>query len=322
MKFVITGEAGFIGRNLPAAFEKHGHTFVSLLNHSAFVCLPTGEPCVHRNSEDLWFAVLEENDIDLVIHNAALVGTDVVALNPNEASLTNVAGTHIICRAAERAGAAVSYMGTTVIYNTSIYQRIKIHERSEHLPKTLYGTQKLASEYIVQSTCSRWNVVRPLFAYGGVGDMNSLIAKTLYASRDGRDSIDMFLDPMKVKDYMHVTDYCDAVALACHLQMWGSDYNVAAENPYNTREIVQMMSEVSGRDLEEVIKWHPHTDYLGNHRLLSKKFRDATGWEPKYTLLQGIQESWASILEDRSDYNPLVYLDEADKRGLDLTQFY
>ena len=85
MKFVITGEAGFIGRNLPAAFEKHGHTFVSLLNHSAFVCLPTGEPCVHRNSEDLWFSVLEENDIDLVIHNAALVGTDVVALNPNEA---------------------------------------------------------------------------------------------------------------------------------------------------------------------------------------------------------------------------------------------
>jgi len=55
---------------------------------------------------------------------------------------------------------------------------------------------------------------------------------------------------------------------------------------------------------------------------LSKKFREASGWEPKYTLLQGIQESWESILEDRSDYNPLVYLDEADKRGLDLTQFY
>ena len=302
MRFVITGEAGFIGRNLPAAFERHGHTFVSLLNHSAFVCLPTGEPCVHRNSEHLWFSVLEENDIDLVIHNAAVVGTDVVALNPNEAS--------------------ASYMGTTVICYTSIYQRMKIHERSEHLPKTLYGSQKLASEYIVQSTCSRWNVVRPLFAYGGVGDMNSLIAKTLYASRQGRKSIDMFLDPDKVKDYMHVTDYCDAVALACQLQMWRSDYNVAAENPYNTREIVQMMSEVSGRDLEEVIKWHPHTDYLGNHRLLSKKFREATGWEPKYTLLRGIQESWESILEDRSDYNPLVYLDEADKRGLDLTQFY
>ena len=322
MNFVITGERGFIGSNLPAAFKRLGHTFYSLRNHSAFICLPTGEPCVHRNSEDTWAAVLKENNIKLVIHNAAVVGTDVVALNPSEASLTNVAGTHIICRAAEKAGAAVSYMGTTVIYNTTIYQRLKIHEWSELFPKTLYGSQKLASEYIVQSTCSRWNIVRPLFAYGGVGDMNSLIAKTLYASRDGRESIDMFLDPMKVKDYMHVTDYCDAVALACHNGLWGSDYNVAAENPHNTREIVQMMSDVSGRNLEEMIKWHPHTDYLGNHRLLSKKFRAATGWEPKYTLIRGIQESWESILEDQSSYNPLAYLDEAKDRGLDLTQFY
>jgi len=82
------------------------------------------------------------------------------------------------------------------------------------------------------------------------------------------------------------------------------------------------MSEVSGRELAEIVQWHPGTDYLGNHRLISKRFRDATGWEPKYTLLQGIQESWESILQNDGSYDPLVYLDEADRRGLDLTQFY
>jgi dTDP-glucose 4,6-dehydratase len=322
MNFVITGESGFIGSNLPIAFKRLGHTFYTLLNHPAFICLPTGEPCVHRNSEDVWAAVLKENNIKLVIHNAAAVGTDVVALNPNEASLTNVAGTHNICRAAERAGAAVSYMGTTVVYNTALYQRMKIHEQSEFLPKTLYGAQKMASEYIVRSTCSKWNIIRPLFAYGGVGDMNSLIAKTLYAAHSGRDKIDMFLDPNKIKDYMHVSDYCDAVALCCHNGLWGIDYNVAAENPQNTGEILEMMSEVCGRELSEIVQWHPETDYLGNHRLLSKRFRDATGWEPKYTLLKGIQESWESILQNDGSYDPLIHLDEADRRGLDLTQFY
>jgi len=322
MRIAITGEAGFIGRNLPVSIEGLGHTFVPLLNHEKMVCLSTGEPCVHQNDSDLWAEVFEEEDIDVVIHNAAVVGTDVVALSPNEASLTNVSGTHVICQAAKKADVAVSYMGTTVIYDTGAYQHQLIHENSERMPTTLYGAQKLASEYIVMSSKIKFNVIRPLFAYGGVGDMNSLISKTLYAVKAGRENIDMFLDPKKIKDYMHVTDYCDAVALSIHRGMWGTDYNVSAENPYNTWEIAKMISDTAGKDLENIINWHPETDYLGNHRLTSDKFRNETSWKPKFDLKAGIELSWESISKDESGYDPLIYLDEASERGLDLTQFY
>ena len=165
--------------------------------------------------------------------------------------------------------------------------------------------------------------MRPLFAYGGVGDMNSLIAKTFYGYKQKENEIDMFLDPHKSKDYMHVEDFCDGVALACHSQAWGTSFNIAAENPHDTREIVSVMEKVSGLDLSHKIKWHPETDYLGNHRLTSEKFRTAFGWEPKYTLTSGIEEAWRSISgTDDSAYNPLRYLDEAKEKGVDLTQFY
>lgn len=320
---MITGEAGFIAKNLPASFEALGHEFVSFLNNRNLVCLDTGEPCVYRNTEDQWAKELSKNEVDLIVHNAAVVGTDVVALNSSESTQSNVTGTYNICRAARKLNIPVCYIGTTVIYDTAAYQRNIIHETSVRLPRTLYGIQKRASEDIVMSVCNNYNIVRPLFAYGGVGDMNSLISKTFYAATKGVEEIDMFLDPTKVKDYMHVEDFCDGVALACHSQAWGTSFNIAAENPHDTREIVSVMEKVSGLDLSHKIKWHPETDYLGNHRLTSEKFRTAFDWEPKYTLTSGIEEAWRSISgSGDSAYNPLRYLDEAKEKGVDLTQFY
>lgn len=323
MRVMITGEEGFIAKNLPASFDALGHEFVPFLNNKNLVCLDTGEPCVYRNTEDDWARELSANEIDLVVHNAAVVGTDVVALNSSESTQSNVTGTYNICRAAKKLNIPVCYIGTTVIYDTAAYQRNVIHETSVRFPRTLYGIQKRASEDIVMSVCKDYNIVRPLFAYGGVGDMNSLISKTFYAATKGVEQIDMFLDPAKVKDYMHVEDFCDGVALACHNQAWGTSFNIAAENPYDTREIVRVMESVSKLDLMHKIKWHPETDYLGNHRLSSDKFKSAFNWKPKYTLKSGIQAAWNSIsASEDTSYDPLKYLNEAKEKGVDLTQFY
>ena len=53
MKIAVTGESGFIGRNLPKSIEKFGHEFVSLNDYTNFVSRRprTNEPCVYNNSE-------------------------------------------------------------------------------------------------------------------------------------------------------------------------------------------------------------------------------------------------------------------------------
>jgi len=321
MRVFITGEAGFIGRNLPASFRKLGHSVVSGIG-SDLASTEKGEPCVHRNTRNQWTAFFKEKLIDLVVHNAAVVGTDVVALNQKESTLTNVAGTHNICQAAKDANIPVCYMGTSVIYDTPSYQDSAITECSIISPSTFYGAQKLSGEFVVKSTVKDWLIMRPLFAYGGVGDMNSLIAKTFYAHKNKKGSLDMFLDPHKKKDYMHVEDFCDAVALACDKGLWGNDFNVSAEEPIQTLDIIDKMSQVCGSDLGYILKWHPETDYLGNHILSSQKFRDATGWSPNYTFDKGIVKSWRSILSAGSSYNPLSYLEEAASKSVNLKEFF
>lgn len=321
MRVLITGERGFIAQNLVPAFERLGHTVIES-SDPALVRNSKGEVCVHRNSEAAWHSTLVDCGIDLVVHNAAVVGTDVVALNPSEATLSNVMGTYNVSRAAKRKGIPVCYMGTSVIYDTPKYQRHTITEVSDHRPATFYGAQKLAGEHIVASTVPEWLIMRPLFAYGGLGDMNSLPAKTFYAHKRGVDKISMFLDPQRRKDYMHVEDFCDAVALACDKELWCQDYNVSAEQPLATGEIVNVMSEVCGADLNRIIEWYPDTDYLGNHVLSSKKFRETTGWKPRHTLRSGLQQSWESICRASGGYNPLEHLEAAQARGVDLLEHF
>ena len=331
MNVFITGEKGFIGRNLVKKLQEFGFNHVSsnaefkTPNEINLIFHKPGELCVHRNDIDTWKEFFYRTKVDVVIHNAAVVGTDVVALNASEATLTNVAGTYNICRAAKGMGIPVCYMGTTVIYDVAKYQDVSITETSIKGPTTLYGCQKLCAEDIVKSqTGKKWMIVRPLFAYGGVGDMNSLIAKTIYGALNRRADIDMFLDKKKIKDYMHVDDYCDAVLTAIKQGLWNDDWNVSAETPMNTGEIMSLLSNILEEELDvssNILTWHPETDYLGNHRLSSRKFRAMSGWEPKISLEEGVRRTIKEIRESEG-YDPLVHLDEAKEKGVNLTDFY
>ena len=328
MNFYITGEKGLIARNLKIVLETAGHTVVSdekLFFDRAYEKLSkTGEACIHRNSEDAWAAALKSNDIDVVVHNAAVVGTDVVALNPVEATLSNIQGTYNIVRAANQVNSAVCYLGTTVIYDTKWYQQMDIVEDSRKFPQTYYGVQKLAAEQIVSSMTDRWSIVRPLFAFGGLGDMNSLIAKSIYAHLNDKKVVDMFLDPTKVKDYLHVSDFCKAVEMVC-TQIdgvgGGTDWNVSAETPIPAGEVMSIVDQVLGAPASSRVKWHPGTDYLGNHRLSSRKIREKLGWKPQLNLQQGISETLEWI-RSAKNYNPLAYLDEAVSKNIDLLSHF
>jgi nucleoside-diphosphate-sugar epimerase len=323
MRVLITGESGFIAKNLKVAFESLGHDCLMIDNANVKRLKKTGEVCVYRNTAEEWAWHLENLKIDVVVHNAAAVGTDVVALSPQESVLTNVTGTYNLVRACNLSKIPICYMGTTVIYDTAKYQSSNIVENSDLNPTTLYGISKLSSEQIIKTHSRDWMILRPLFAYGGVGDMNSLISKTIFAAHQGRNNIDMFLDPQKIKDYLHVSDYCNAVVLGCtSSQAWGQDFNIAAETPVKVLDIVNILEKEIKADLSKILQWHPSTDYLGNHRLSSSKFRLSTGWEPCYTLEEGIKKSVQEIQNDDSCFNPLAFLDEAKNRDVDLTEFF
>jgi len=326
MRIGITGEKGFIAKNLANEIISQGHKFITI-DDSDFAknCMEyteSGEVCVYRNSSTKWSCLFEVLKLDCIVHNAAVVGTDVVALNPEHSINTNILGTQTIVKAANNSNMLIVYTGTTVVYDTYKYQETNILENSEIFPRTNYAIQKYAGEMLVRNNANNWLVTRPLFAYGGVGDMNSLIAKSLYGVRNSVKNIDMFLNPEKIKDYMHVEDFCHSVIRLIDSDVRNEDFNITAENPLSTLEIIDLIEEVSGASLEDVIKWHPETDYLGNHRLSNKKFIEFMGFSRTRTLRNGIKSAWDSIKNTDDSYNPLKYLIEAKEKDINLKDFF
>ena len=326
MRIGITGEKGFIATNLAKEIANQGHEFVSIDNSEYAITMmlytDSNEVCVYSNNVESWTNLFKSLKLDCIVHNAAVVGTDVVALNPEHSMNTNILGTQTILEAANNCNMLIVYTGTTVIYDTYKYQETDILENSEIFPRTNYAIQKYAGEMFIRNNAKEWLVTRPLFAYGGEGDMNSLIAKSLYGIKNGIENIDMFLNPEKIKDYMHVEDFCHNVVRLIDSDVRNEDFNITACNPYNTLEIVNMIEEVTGHSLENIVKWHPETDYLGNHRLSNKKFVDFMKYSKARTLKGGIKQSWESIKDSDEKYNPLKYLNQADEEGVDLKQFF
>ena len=321
MNIFITGEKGLIAQNIIKEAKENFSNVNVITGAVDYLNMhQPGEPCVYKNSIEQWEFFFRLNKIDVIIHNAAVVNTEVVGMNLERATRTNDEGTYKICMAAQKCDIPVCYMGTTVIYDAFKYQNEKITESSSYGPHTLYGCQKLAAEYIVKSHAPQWMIIRPLFAYGGEGDMNSLIAKSIYARLAGKQ-VEMRLDPKKYKDYMYVSDYANAVLTGITQNLWNDEWNIAAETPLETWEIIETIEKVCGLDMTDTIVWKPKSDYTGNHRLDSSKFRNATGWVPKVTLKKGIKMSYETILNSK-DYNPLIHLEEAKQKNINVGEFF
>ena len=53
-----------------------------------------------------------------------------------------------------------------------------------------------------------------------------------------------------------------------------------------------------------------------------QKFLDFMKTSATKTLKEGIKESWNTIKNDKSNYNPLKYLDQAKENKVDLKKFF
>ena len=96
---------------------------------------------------------------------------------------------------------------------------------------------------------------------------------------------------MQVRDWLHVSDHCEAIDTVLHKGTPGEVYNIGGNNEKANIEIVKMIINNLGKseDLIRYVKDRPGHDR--RYAIDNTKITTELGWKPAYTFKQGMKET-------------------------------
>lgn len=319
MNTLVTGGAGYIGSHMVKLLVERGHHVVVVDDMSAGHrdAVPPGVPFVLADvggAIDM-AAVLRDHHVEAVFHFAAKIRVEQSVAEPRLYWKGNVAATLGLLDAVLDAGTVKAFVqsSTAAVYGTP--NEVPIDEDHPKHPTSPYGETKLAVEHALAAYGHayglRWAALRYFNAAGadheaGLGERHEpethLVPIVLEVAAGKRQSLAIYgtswptSDGSCLRDYVHVTDLCEAHLVAVDHLLRGGDcgaFNLGSGQGHTVREIVEVARRVTGRP----IATHDAPPRAGDPAALVAKVDRAAkvlGWRAtRSDLTRIVSDAWA-----------------------------
>ncbi len=317
MKILIVGGAGYIGSHMAKGLFDAGHEIVTLDNLSGgFRDAVSGGKFVFGDLCDrqLLDSVLAAHSFDGVMHFASFIQVGESMSHPSKYYRNNVANTVNLLDAMIKHGVMrLIFSSTAAIFGEPNY--VPIDEEHPKIPRNPYGRSKWMVEQILSDyerayglrhTCLRYFNAAGADPSGRLGERHDpethLIPLVLRAASGRWPAIKVFgtdydtPDGTCIRDYVHVTDLCNAHLLALQRLMDGGRsraYNLGNGNGFSVKQVIEAARKISGRNI--AVTEGPRRD--GDPARLvadSKRAQTELGWRPRHPDLDTIiAHAWA-----------------------------
>ena len=263
----ITGGAGFIGANFVRhwlATTAHGKVIVfdaltyagnsdnlAGLERDPRYVFVRGDIC----DADKVGELLEQYEIDTLVHFAAESHVDRSILGPDDFIRTNILGTHALLKAAKAAwldAGRVSahrfhHVSTDEVYGSLEAHDAAFHEGTPYAPNSPYSATKAASDHLVRAYHETYGlnttVTNCSNNYGPYQFPEKLIPLLIINILHGKP-LPVYGDGLQVRDWLHVADHCAAIGLALRHGTPGEVYNIGGDSETTNIEIVHRLCEL------------------------------------------------------------------------------
>jgi dTDP-glucose 4,6-dehydratase len=267
---LITGGAGFIGQNLVhawrAARPQDRLVIVDAMTYAANV--RSLQPLIADRSiafvkGDVGDAALmrrlfDEHQFTRVAHLAAESHVDRSIADPEAFLQTNVLGTFTLLKAALDAWRSAAtldrarflHVSTDEVYGSLEAADPAFSESSPYRPNSPYAASKAASDHLVRSFVATYELPALITNcsnnYGPYQHPEKLIPLMIIHALEGKP-LPIYGDGSNVRDWLHVSDHCEALIGVIENGRAGETYNVGGGNERNNRDVVGLICDTLDR---------------------------------------------------------------------------
>lgn len=271
---LVTGGAGYIGSHVVQQLGIAGYTRIIVLDNLSKGfrdAITYGELVIgDTGDQNLVSRILQEHDIDSVLHFAAHTIVPESVENPLKYYANNTCNTRNLLQCCSNAGVKhFIFSSTAATYG--IPQNVPVTEEEPTAPINAYGTSKLMSEMMLKDLAHASDLRYVILRYFNVAGCDSsgkigqstpeatLLTKVACEAAIGkREKISIFgtdyetKDGTGIRDYIHVEDLASAHLKALdYLKNKGTStlLNCGYGHGYSVREVLSAVEKANGKPL-------------------------------------------------------------------------
>ncbi|MGD0276364.1 MAG: dTDP-glucose 4,6-dehydratase [Syntrophales bacterium] len=284
--------------NLAGVQEKSKGRYVFL---KADICDRDAMECIFRDYQ-----------IDAVCHFAAESHVDRSIRRPDNFIQTNILGTFNILELSrsQKGFRLFHHVSTDEVYG-SLGSEGLFTEDMPYRPNSPYSASKASSDHIVRAYHQTYNLPVTVSNcsnnYGPYQFPEKLIPLVILNALEGK-ILPVYGDGKNVRDWLYVSDHCEAIWTIMRSGVRGETYNVGGAAEMENIAIVQMICDIldesqaspSGQRRRELITFVQ--DRPGHDRRYAidfSKLRSTLGWSPKVTFGEGLRRTVGWYLRNR-----------------------
>jgi UDP-glucose 4-epimerase len=299
-RVLVTGGAGFIGSHVVDSLVQEGYEVRVLDN------LTTGKleniqghlssdkiELVKGDIRDLSTVKESLENIDAVIHFAALVSVPLSIKNPNLTFDINLLGSLNLLRSSvEKNINRFVFISSCAVCGDP--KLLPVTEETPTNPISPYAESKLIGERYCQGFSERdllrTVILRFFNVYGprqGMNDYSGVITRFVNLANN-KSSLTIYGDGLQTRDFVNVADIAEAVLSSIKSSCASGVFNVGSGKPTSINELAQTILQLTGADVEIRHKECRDGDIRDSYADISKA-RKFLGFEPKVSLKEGLK---------------------------------
>lgn len=323
MKILVTGGAGYIGSHVVLDLLEKGHEVVVIDDMSK-----GREENIHSEVMFILGSTLDDDklklvlsdDIDAVIHLAALKAAGESMTHPEKYSINNIAGTLSLLNAMTETNVKrIVFSSTAAVYGYPKY--LPIDEEHPTVPINYYGYTKLSIEQYLSWYSKLKGVHFAALRYFNAAGYDqlgrvlgleiepaNLLPIVMEVACGKRKKLKVFgnnydtADGTGIRDYIHVTDLAMAHTKALDYIQTNErlTINLASGESHSVLDVVDMAQKVTGKEIPyKIVNTRPgDAAELVANPTFAKKILD---WDPIHSGLEELLSSMWKVYQQNFD---------------------